>query len=473
MKIVFLHMHLKPGGVSTVISQQVAALDGLCEVLVASGDDPPPDFPAPHIRIPGLGYDHPEFPENDPEPVETANALQSAIQKRWPGGCDIIHVHNPLLAKNSRLLSILAILQARGFILFLQIHDFPEDGRPGFYYRNRDYLPDCHYGTINARDARILIQSGLRPEGVHELFNMVHTISSGGLEGSAIPTVLYPVRGIRRKNLGEAILLSLWFAANTPLAITLPPNSEADQVVYDCWRRYVLDKRLNVLFEASGMHDFEALVADARFLLTTSINEGFGFAFLEPWGSGKALMGRRLPDICQDFEGRGIQLDHLYDQLHVPVDWIDLPAFEDVWKHCIRMTYERYGSRIEEEKIRTGFMRLTQDAVIDFSLLSESFQRGVIDRIIADPYEKDSFQRINPMLARFADLPDYSRVIESNREAVLRQYDMAIYRRRLMEVYSKVLSVKVVHAIDKTKLLNRFLQPDHFSLIKWCDIDPC
>ncbi len=473
MKIVFLHMHLKPGGVSTVISQQVAALDGLCEVLVASGDEPPPDLSAPHIRIPGLGYDHTESPENDPKPVEIANALQSAIQKRWSGGCDIIHVHNPLLAKNSRLLSVLEIMQARGFVLFLQIHDFPEDGRPGSYYRNRDYLPDCHYGTINARDARILVQSGLRPEGVHELFNMVHTIGTGGLEGSAIPTALYPVRGIRRKNLGEAMLLSLWFAANTPLAITLPPNSAADRIVYDCWRRFAQDKRLNVLFEASGMHDFEALVADARFLLTTSINEGFGFAFLEPWGSGKALMGRRLPDICQDFEARGIQLNHLYDQLHVPIDWIDLPAFEDVWKHCIRMTYHRYGSRIEEETIRTGFMRLTQDAVIDFSLLSESFQRVVIDRIIADPYKKDSFERINPLLTRFANLPDFRRVIGSNREAVLQQYDMATYRQRLMEVYSNVLSKKVVHAIDKNKLLNRFLQPDRFSLIKWCDIDPC
>lgn len=473
MKIVFLHMHLKPGGVSTVIFQQVAALEGLCEVLVASGDDPPPDFPAPHIRIPGLGYDHPQSPENDPEPLETANALQSAIQERWPGGCDIIHVHNPLLAKNSRLLCTLEILQARGFVLFLQIHDFPEDGRPGSYYRNRDYLPDCHYGTINARDARILVQCGLRPEGVHELFNMVHTIGTDGREGGAIPSALYPVRGIRRKNLGEALLLSLWFEANTPLAITLPPNSEADRIVYDGWRHYARENRLNVVFEASGTYDFEALVADARFLLTTSINEGFGFAFLEPWGSGKALMGRRLPDICRDFEERGIQLDHLYDQLRVPVGWIDLQAFEDVWKRCIRMTYDRYGVRIKEAEIRTGFMHLTQDAMIDFSLLSESFQRGVIDRILADPREKASFARINPVLGRFSELPDFSRVIGSNREAVLRQYDMATYCRRLMEIYSKALSVKVVHAIDKNKLLNRFLRPDRFSLIKWCDIDPC
>jgi len=473
MKIVFLHMHLKPGGVSTVISQQVAALNGLCEVLVASGDDPSPDFPAPHIRIPGLGYDHPSSPENDPEPAETANALQSAILERWPGGCDLIHVHNPLLAKNSRLLSILEILQERGFELFLQIHDFPEDGRPGSYYRNRDYLPDCHYGTINARDARILVQCGLRPEGVHELFNMVHTIGTGGREGGSIPTALYPVRGIRRKNLGEALLLSLWFGKNTPLAITLPPNSEADRIVYDGWRRYARENHLNVLFEASDMYDFEALVADARFLLTTSINEGFGFAFLEPWGSGKALMGRRLPDICRDFEARGIRLDHLYDQLDVPIDWIDLPAFEDVWKRCIRRTYERYGYRINEAEIRAGFMRLTQDEAIDFSLLSESFQRRAIDRILADPREKALFARINPVLERFSDLPDFSRVIGSNREAVLRQYDMATYCRRLMEIYSKVVSVKVVHAIDKNKLLNRFLQPDRFSLIKWCDTDTC
>ena len=56
-------------------------------------------------------------------------------------------------------------------------------------------------------------------------------------------------------------------------------------------------------------------------LVTTSIAEGFGLAFLEPWISGSSVVGRNLPDITEDFS---VELDHLYDRFDVPVDRVDL-----------------------------------------------------------------------------------------------------------------------------------------------------
>ncbi|MFO8112098.1 MAG: hypothetical protein R6T92_06265 [Desulfosalsimonadaceae bacterium] len=471
MKIVYMHMHLKPGGVSTVISQQVRALSDHCRVLVATGDDPPVDFPAPCVKIAGLGYDDPDFPEKDPPPYQTAKAVAAAIYDRWPEGCDIIHVHNPLIGKNSRLLAILDHLKAMGFPLFLQIHDFPEDGRPGSYYLSQDYPSDCHYGAINARDCRFLETSGLAPEGVHKLFNMVSPIDTRDLQGEALPSVLYPVRGIRRKNIGEALLLSLYFPADTPLAVTLPPNSAVDWIVYKEWIAYAGEKGLNVLFEASSHYDFRALVANARYLITTSITEGFGFAFLEPWTAGKTLMGRKLPDICRDFEQKGIALEHLYESLPVPEEWIDRGAFERQLKQCLQDTFARYGAALNESGVSEGFERLIEKKMVDFSVLNEPLQRKVLDRLIGDQSAYRSLERLNPVLAGFRTMPDFSHVVSSNRHVIQEQYNEKKYRDRLMDTYMKVLHTPVRHKIDKSVLLRQFLCPDNFSLMKWCDHD--
>ena len=51
---------------------------------------------------------------------------------------------------------------------------------------------------------------------------------------------------------------------------------------------------------------FSALVHAAPFLITTSITEGFGFSFLEPWTAGRSIWGRRLKEICTDFAAHGI-----------------------------------------------------------------------------------------------------------------------------------------------------------------------
>jgi hypothetical protein len=52
------------------------------------------------LHIPGLGYDSQSQKIHDPE--EVADNIIKAILTRWDNGCDILllHVHNPILAKN-------------------------------------------------------------------------------------------------------------------------------------------------------------------------------------------------------------------------------------------------------------------------------------------------------------------------------------------------------------------------------------
>ena len=128
MKIAFVHYHLKTGGVTTVLKRQVSALQGLCEVIVLTGDRAGATLPCRIVEIPGLGYDRPGHPS--PAPATTAERVLKTISAVWPGGCDLLHIHNPTLAKNRNFIQCVKRLQASGATLFLQIHDFAEDGRP-------------------------------------------------------------------------------------------------------------------------------------------------------------------------------------------------------------------------------------------------------------------------------------------------------------------------------------------------------
>ena len=200
MKIAFLHYHLKPGGVTTVIEQQINALKDECEMLVLTGEAPEKHLSEKTIVVPEIGYDQPALTRTAPE--LTARKILHAINAYWPSGCDILHVHNPLLAKNKNFLKILSKLQDNNLRLLLQIHDFAEDGRSGVYYTDEPYPSDCHFCVINSRDYNVLLKSGLDQSGLHLLLNMVTPFDTTFAQKISKDFILYPVRAIRRKNIG-------------------------------------------------------------------------------------------------------------------------------------------------------------------------------------------------------------------------------------------------------------------------------
>jgi hypothetical protein len=463
MKIAFVHYHLKTGGVATVLKRQIAAIQGTGESLVLTGDRAAAELPCKVVEIPGLGYDQPGVAP--PPADELAEMLLKALSDTWPDGCDVMHVHNPTLAKNRQFLQVIKRLQQSGVNLFLQIHDFAEDGRPGLYFEE-DYPADCHYGVLNTRDFHILRKAGLDAAGLHHLPNAVQGLS---VNDGRHPNkqILYPVRAIRRKNLGEAILLSLFFSDGLRLAVTQPPNSPTDAVIYRDWIAWVRKNGLHIDFEASKNIDFPTLVGNSESVITTSIAEGFGLAFLESWTAGKLLWGRRLKAVCADFEENGIDLDGLYDRLEVPLAWIDAAAFYRTWHEAVFSAVERYGHLVAAEAVADAFARLTRGEIVDFGMLSEKFQRQVLTRLLAAPSIKTEIIRLNPWLSDPGGVADPSRIIAHNRRAVQLHYGMARYRRRLMAIYEQVIRRAVCHRIDKAALREAFFDLDRFSLLKW------
>ncbi|MFH2004632.1 MAG: hypothetical protein ABIK27_07860, partial [Bacteroidota bacterium] len=375
---------------------------------------------------------------------------------------------NATLAKNKNLLKILKLLQQQNIKLFLQIHDFAEDGRPSAYFED-EYIPDCHYGVINSRDYNVMLKAGLKMEGLHKIFNMIRPMNMKPADISPKQHILYPIRALRRKNIGEAILLSLYFNNLEPLVITLPPNSPADIKSYRGWKQYVIKEGLNVKFDA-GLHtDFETLVMSSKLFVTTSMMEGFGFSFLEPWVAQKYLWGRKLPEICQDFEKNGVRLNHLYTRLSIPLEWIGKDDFVNKQISCILKSSADFHYNLDNDKILSAVTQSVATNTIDFGLLDEQFQKQIISRLVMSPTDKTKLIALNPFLLNPTTVVNKDALIQHNSNTIIKHYNETIYSQNLITIYKHVINTPVKHRINKQVLLSEFFDLKSFSLLKWGD----
>lgn len=467
MKIAFIHYHLKQGGVTTVIRQQVEAVRAAgWQAVVIAGETSAAAFPAEVICLPELAYDSPENESCDPKAL--ADQIIRVLNRHWPRGADIVHVHNPTLAKNRHMQAVLKALQESGVTLLCQIHDFAEDGRTNVYFQE-DYVRDCHYAVINPRDYQLLIKAGLCGQGCHLLPNTITSVHWNTDDSTVGDYVLYPIRAIRRKNIGEALLLSLYFDPGVHLAITLPPNSPKDFDSYRQWRSFAQRHDLSVKFEVGVGADFPALMGHCRYVLTTSITEGFGFAFLEPWTAGKALWGRLLPSTCQGFINQGFQLSHLYTRLWVPLQWIDAKPFELKWENAMTRAAGQLSAPLPEHGADGAWRLVSGTGNIDFGLLDEHNQQHIIRKVLEDTRAADRLEQLNPFLAQPGPPGSFADRIDHNFKLVTELYHPKTYERQLKKVYAAVAASPVRHGIDKSVLACAFLQPHEFSLLKWGD----
>jgi len=460
MRIAFIHHHLRPGGVSRVIREQIRSLEPENETLVICGEEPDEPLPFPYRVIPALAYDRDRNDRTSPH--EAALEVMDVVRCVWINGADIFHVHNPTLGKNADFVSMLKALQSMKAVLLLQIHDFAEDGRPQ-NYRDEDYPENCHYAVLNSRDYKILRQCGLREEGLHLLPNAVRPLpaqkSPKNISQQNISngdTVLYPVRAIRRKNIGEAVLISLFLPPGKRIGITLEPTGTIDRESYEGWRCFVEMHGLKVSFRLGLGTNFNKLLARTSSMLTTSIKEGFGFSFLEPWTTKKMLYGRLLPDTCSDFIKNNIDLTHLYTRLAVNTALFDVDDFQKKWNICYAGKMKQYGLPFERKSVERAFNTLFSNDTVDFGYLNENHQKQVIRSILEKPDDRKNVLDLNPFLSDIDVLSGQRGRIEANRLAVERQYSLERNRERLLHIYNRVTHVTVDHKIDRLRLLAAF-----------------
>lgn len=122
-----LHYHLRPSEVTKVVLQQAGALTDEPdpdEVVLLSGTRPMQGSPAPHRIVPGLEYTRGAKTSHigpDRDGAALADRIERVMRDTFPQGCDVLHVHNPLIRLNDLLIAALKMLQSRGFKLLIQM----------------------------------------------------------------------------------------------------------------------------------------------------------------------------------------------------------------------------------------------------------------------------------------------------------------------------------------------------------------
>ncbi len=480
MRILISHFHLQTGGVSRVIEHASTALAaGGHRVLVVAGE--PPRQPLPEgvgfALVPALTYE-----ERRPAvgPAELAATLVRTAREGLGDMPDLWHIHNHCLGKNLALPEALCTLARQGRRLLLQPHDFAEDGRPGLYARllgggDRARLSallypqaaHLHYVVLNDRDRGFLAAAGVPHDRLHLLPNAVNLPPPA--DHSAVPFPdrrlwLYPTRAIRRKNLGELLLWATLAEEQDLFATTQPPRNPAELPRYRRWVALAQELRLGLALELGNRSDdFPALLASAHALVTTSVAEGFGLAFLEPWLVGRPLVGRDLPEITRDFTAAGLDLGALYERLEVPLDWLDRDRLGRAMDQALQAVAAAYGRPRTPADLERLWASSVHDGHIDFGRLDETAQEEVIRHLASNPQDRTSLRPARLPAATPAD------PIAHNRTLAERDYSIAGYGRRLERIYRSLLEATVdphLGAADGATLLDRFLAPERLFLLR-------
>jgi hypothetical protein len=329
--------------------------------------------------------------------------------------------------------------------------------------------PQIHYAVLNGRDRSFLVAAGVPEQRLHLLPNAVAMPSPPAQTIPLFPDHrlwLYPTRAIRRKNLGELLLWSMLGEENDLFAATQAPQNPAERPGYQRWVALAAELRLPVELEVGDrVKDFAGLLSSAHALVTTSVAEGYGLAFVEPWLVGRPLVGRDLPEITADFAATGLDLRGLYSRLEIPLDWLDTERLRRTMDAALREVMAAYGRKHDPSGLAHLWTTVVRDGRIDFGRLDETAQEEVIRHLSANPQDRSELRP--PHLAAPA-AADTGRITR-NRHVAEQKFSISGYGQLLEAVYSRLLSEPVsrdLGAGDIDALLDRFLAPERLFLLR-------
>lgn len=478
VRIAIVHHHLRPGGVTRVISRAVRALSDPFALAVLSGESPAAGA-APDCKVglvEGLGYvgNNARLTARD-----IARHLRESADAALGAPPDIWHVHNHSLGKNPAVSEAVALMATEGERLLLHIHDFAEDGRPDNYRALLTHADNdsarlsamlypraghVHYATINSRDHAALVRAGIPPEQVHLIHNPVDIEGAtpwaeDGYEGGP-RRFLYPSRAIRRKNVGELLLWASLAQDGDRFAVTMAPQNPAQRPAYDAWVAFARDNNLPVEFEVGGGScSLNDLLRASTAAVTTSVAEGFGLSFLEPALAGRPVVGRDLPEVTAGLTRLGIDLSGLYARLDVPVDWIGADRLRDMIASALARSRASFGRRPSSSDAGAALAEARQGDHVDFGRLDEALQRTVLERVIRDPGARAD---IRP--PELGPSPGWSEALSHNRAVIAREFSPTAYALNLRRAYAAVLGSDITRptALEPDAMLDQFLDPRRF-----------
>jgi hypothetical protein len=477
MKVAIVHYHLEPGGVTRVIENTLETLvssEHDVEMVVLTGRKYAGDRIPQYQVVEGLDY---ATPNQAIDPSLLMERMKDAAINSLGSAPDLWHVHNHSLGKNPSLTKATAILAEKGEFILLHSHDFAEDGRPNNFKALENVYEHAypsgariHYAALNNRDRLFLDE--LFEDTSTEVHLLANPIQENGLAPidetlkTSIPEnlFLYPVRAVRRKNLGELALLAAAYP-NRHFANSLEPTNPSFRPQFERWKAFAENSALPLTYGLGHLVDcsFPDMVASADAIVSTSVAEGFGLGFLEPWVFGKSLCGRNLPEITEDFSRQGVLLDNLYDRLELNLDLLQDPTtiFPRI-EMSLANFFNDYGEKLPERAAQEAFDSIVRDDQVDFGRLDEPLQEELITAVLESEENRKSIRfqsSIEPLS---------SARIEQNATTVQRTYSMGAYGKKLIRIYENLINQpkeKIVFSKGR-KLLNQFLSPTRLNLLR-------
>ena len=362
VNLVIFHYHLLPGGVTDVVRLSLQAFSSdpsIGNITVVCGRDENLDALRQHAAETDETIEVRVFPAIDylsqkDSPPEEPEVLAGKLEREFSSEQSVWLIHNYHLGKNWVFTAALLQLAEKGDQkMIFQIHDFPECGR----YENLNILRDnlkkslysssssVRYSVINKRDYDLMIHAGLPEHQIFLLENplpfkssapppppeeraaLINSLSRCAPEhGTFLPRGelwLYPVRTIRRKNILEGGLICRLLDSPANLIVTLPGLSNQEKVYSDTVEKAFMEGLIpgfwgtGLLPEESGI-TYQGMIRHADRIFSSSIQEGFGYMYLNAILWNKPLIARHL-----DIMGGFLPLfetypSHFYKQVRVP-----------------------------------------------------------------------------------------------------------------------------------------------------------
>ncbi len=370
-----------------------------------------PNIDVDCVVLPELGYISNMGNYPDPE------TITKTLLDRFKG--NLWWIHNYHIGKNPFFTE--AVLQIAENSpqqqMVFHIHDFPESGRYANFTSIHRYVTmplypvssNVKYVTINSRDRNYLTKAGIPEDSVFLLDNPVEPIKREKgerrleTERNAIdkvlsnsapsyikgaPLLIYPVRTIRRKNVLEAGLLARCSRTPVNLLVTLPGISETEKgysnLVDSCFDLGLIPGAAQAGIKAAkGDISFIDLIDAGSLIISSSVQEGFGYLYINSLQWGKPLFTRNL-EIIDGF--RDIYKEdwsYFYDEIKIPL--------ENSLREILREHYHRkimeVGIFLDKEIVSTLSQQIKlmlQMDTIDFSYLSPSMQKKFLKNL-SDP----------------------------------------------------------------------------------------
>lgn len=453
-KLVMFHYHFLPGGVSDVVRlffvnlargglpwSSVTLVSGRADKAEAFRDSLLREMPPEERKKFSLLI----LPETDYSRPEAGEDLSAAIREKLrtlEGEDTLWWVHNPHLGKNPFFTKALAAVVEDGTQkTVLQIHDFPECAR----YDNWLYLRDSgarslyplgekvRYVVINRHDYDLLKESGMPPSLLFLLYNpirpprtesaeLVNQAKQADQEEKAkgnkdlrerlygsfgrdfpacrpeAPLLFYPVRTIRRKNILEAGALARLLEAN--LIVTLPGVSEQEKAYSDrieeAYRSGLIPGFWGIgqSLEEKGFR-FEELWDGADLVCSSSVQEGFGYLFVNAVKQKKPFLARFLFAVEGFSEIFAGYPHHFYRRFTLPIDAKTKQA-------VIRRYRKRIDLLVRKIPRLSLFYEKAEELFReepDFSFLPVSVQADCLQKLASDRgYFRECFERNRELL---------------------------------------------------------------------------